>query len=265
MDGQPAGTGVYWSLAVEEHFYLVFPFLFILLQRFLPGRLRTQAAVLLGLCAAVLVWRLRLVLSLGASEARTFFATDTRVDSILFGCALALGANPMLDRPRVQARLLSRLVLPLGAALLTACFAIRAPWFRETLRYSLQGIGLAPVFIVAMRAPRWGPFPFLNLRLVKRVGVLSYSLYLVHQVVLVAVEKQLGASHALLRGVLALAIVLAVSEGIQRFVEKPCARIRRRLAHADWLTAWSPVHERGIPTESTPAGEVKIPKAGLGY
>jgi peptidoglycan/LPS O-acetylase OafA/YrhL len=264
MDGQPAGTGVYWSLAVEEHFYLVFPFLFILLQRFLPGRWRIQAAVLLGLCAAVLAWRSHLVFSLGVSVARTFFATDTRVDSILFGCALALGANPMLDRPRLPEELLFRLFLPLGAALLGVSFAIRAPWFRETLRYSLQGVGLAPVFIVAMRAPRWGPFGLLNLPLVKRVGVLSYSLYLVHQVVLFSVEKQLGGSRALLRGILALAIALALAEGIQRFVERPCARIRRRLAHADWLSSWPAVKEREMLTAS-PAREIKIPKAGLDY
>jgi peptidoglycan/LPS O-acetylase OafA/YrhL len=234
--GQPAGTGVYWSLAVEEHFYLLFPWIFILLQRILPGRLRTQAAVLLGLCAAVLAWRSLLVFSLGASEVRTFIGTDTRVDSILFGCALALCENPMLDRPRMPAKLLTRLLLPLGIALLLLCFAVRATWFRETLRYSLQGIGLAPVFIMAMLEPRWGPFRFLNLKVVKRLGVLSYSLYLVHQVVLFAVEKQFVTWHPLGRGILALVVALVLSEAIHRFVEEPCARIRRRLAHAGWLT-----------------------------
>jgi peptidoglycan/LPS O-acetylase OafA/YrhL len=71
---------------------------------------------------------------------------------------------------------------------------------------------------------------------VKRLGVLSYSLYLVHQVVLFAVEKQFVTWHPLGRGILALVVALVLSEAIHRFVEEPCARIRRRLAHAGWLT-----------------------------
>ena len=236
FDGQPLGTGVYWSLAVEEHFYLVFPLLFLLLQRALPGRFRRQAQVLLLLCAAVLAWRLYLVLGLGVPENRTYLASDTRVDSILFGCALALGANPMLDRPRLPAPWFRWLVLPAGAALLIFCFVYRAPWFRETLRYSLQGIGLTPIFIGAMREPGFLPFRLLNLRPVRRMGVLSYTLYLVHQVVLYSVERWQGRAPALLLAALALLVSLLAAELVHRAIERPCARLRRRLAHADWLT-----------------------------
>ena len=54
------GTGIYWSLAIEEHFYLVFPVLMVLLHRLGLDRVR-QAAVLLAGCAVVLAWRLYLV------------------------------------------------------------------------------------------------------------------------------------------------------------------------------------------------------------
>ena len=56
-------TDVYWSLAVEEHFYLVFPLFFVVLAKLkLAGR---RAAILLLLCALVFAWRCWLVFGLG--------------------------------------------------------------------------------------------------------------------------------------------------------------------------------------------------------
>src|SRR5215831_3824360 len=44
-DGHAPGTWIFWSLAVEEHFYLAFPLVYFLLLRFVPSRHR-QALVL---------------------------------------------------------------------------------------------------------------------------------------------------------------------------------------------------------------------------
>lgn len=225
-DGMPNGTGVYWSLAVEEHFYLVFPFLFIVLRRFVREG-RHQAMILWGLCGLILAWRCVLVLGFHVHEDRTYVASDTRVDSILFGCALALSGNPALDgASRISERVWKWVLLPLGLGLLLFTFLLRNPAFRETVRYTLQGIGLIPVFVVALRYPEWGPYRVLNLKTVAFVGVLSYPLYLVHHVVLGA----LGATPGILRAVLALGISVAAAWGIHELVEKPCARLRKRLS-----------------------------------
>lgn len=230
--GQPPGTAVYWSLAVEEHFYLLFPALFILLQRRLPQRERSQALALLVLTLAVCLWRLALVLILHADSDRTYLASDTRVDSILFGCALALGANPMLDRPGPASRLLRRVLLPAGVVLLAVSFLYRADWFRETIRYTMQGVALTPIFIVAMRDPGWWPFRWLNRPLPRRIGVLSYSLYLVHHVVLYVLEQRAPHLFPPARGAIGLLVAIALAEILQRFIEVPAARLRRRLGQA---------------------------------
>src|SRR6185369_9397651 len=74
-----------------------------------------------------------------------------------------------------------------GIALLFASFVLRDPRFRESVRYSMQGLGLYPLFFLSIRHPRWLGIRALNLRPVRFFGTLSYSLYLIHQVVLVAV------------------------------------------------------------------------------
>src|ERR1043166_8439504 len=96
-DGIPAGTTPYWSLAVEEHFYLLFPMLYLTLSRYLSRR--NQAIALYALCALVCIWRCVLVLGVGVIEDRTYLASDTRFDSILLGCALPVAMNPMIHPP----------------------------------------------------------------------------------------------------------------------------------------------------------------------
>jgi peptidoglycan/LPS O-acetylase OafA/YrhL len=228
--GLAPGTWIYWSLAVEEHFYLVFPLLYVVLRRWLPGRGR-QALALLGLCAAVLVWRLLLILVLGADHDRTYVASDTRLDSILYGCVLAVCANPVLDATRVSARLWKLVLFPLGLAGILVSYLISSPAFADTARYTLQGLSLLPLFAVAVRYPDWGPMRILNLRWVRLVGVLSYSIYLMHPTVLYAVH-QWTPWHPLLQGALAAGLTLGLAGLMYRYVERPCGRLRKRLSRA---------------------------------
>jgi peptidoglycan/LPS O-acetylase OafA/YrhL len=229
FDGVPAGTGVYWSLAVEEHFYLLFPLLYRLLTRFVLTP-RGQATMLWALCGLVLLWRFVLVVGLGSGEDRTAIATDTRVDSLLFGCALAIFGNPALDSSSFGERTWKGVLLPLAVVGLLATFLVRDMTFRETVRYSLQGVCLIPVFVCAIRYPSWGPMRVLNLRPVAYVGMLSYSLYLMHQILIyVAIEQLQGKVHRFFVGVVALGAALLLASIIYQLVEKPCARLRKRL------------------------------------
>ncbi len=226
--GHAPGTWIFWSLAVEEHFYLGFPLLYVLLLRLTPSR-RRQALLLAGICALVLAWRLVLVLALGAPRDRTYVATDTRIDSILFGCLLAVAANPLLQATRVTARRWLWLWVPAATAGLLVSFAVRNPQFQQTTAYTLQGICLFPLFIAAIRYHDRGTFRLLNLRWVKFVGVLSYSIYLVHPAILWGVTWWLPAPGAV-QAAAGLALTLGVAYVIHRAVERPAARLRRRLS-----------------------------------
>lgn len=230
--GAPAGiipgSAVLWSLAVEEHFYLLFPLLYVwMCPRFSVYR---QTFVLLMLCAAALAWRCILHFHFHADVVRTFYATDTRFDSILFGCVFAIVANPILHDP-LHGSILRRMkwVLPLCVVVLLGTFLDREESFRETLRYTLQGLALIPLFIAAIHYQKSWPVLFLNLPLIRFLGVLSYSLYLCHSIIMASIDSVWTANPVLAHAV-CLACALCFATLVHYWIERPCTRIRKRLS-----------------------------------
>jgi peptidoglycan/LPS O-acetylase OafA/YrhL len=228
-DGLIAGTGVYWSLAVEEHFYLLFPGLYLLLIRgSLSGR--AQHAVLLGLCALIMLWRTWLVYHDAVGIDRTYIASDCRFDSMLFGCALAVWGNPVMDfKKGAKPSALELAAAAAGLGLLGVSFFVRSNGFRESIRYTIQGVGLYPLFFLVIRHPQLFVARVLNLRWVRFIGTLSYSLYLSHQVAILVIREHVP-SPWLVQSLLALGASFLLSLAIWRWVEKPCAKLRSRLA-----------------------------------
>jgi peptidoglycan/LPS O-acetylase OafA/YrhL len=222
------GTGVVWSLSVEEHFYLLFPWLYIALIHWRVPRIN-QARLLWILCALVLAWRCFLVIVVHASHAHISAATDTRVDAILFGCALALWNNPALDEPLLSPRIWKLVLLPVALLALLFSILYQARAFRETWYFSLQGVALTMVFAAAIRFHKWPLFQWLNSRPLVFAGALSYSLYLVHDIVISAVARLLPGWSAYAKAGISLITSMVVAFAIYVSVEKPCARLRKRL------------------------------------
>jgi peptidoglycan/LPS O-acetylase OafA/YrhL len=240
-------TDIFWSLAVEEHFYLVFPWVFVYLARIKQPR--TRATVLLATCAAVLLWRCYLVLELDPIYNRTYCATDTRIDSILFGCALAMWGNPQLDPTNTRENTWKYLLLPVACAGLLVSFGVSNPVFLSTVRYTLQGLCLIPVFVVAIRYPTWGPMRLLNTRLLGWIGLLSYSLYLIHLMVLKITYTLFGHSIWIILCV-GWTAAIAASAAIYYAIERPTGRLRKRL-HAKVWPRGAPVPAMGTMSSGT--------------
>jgi len=221
------GSGPTWSLAVEEHFYLLFPLLLIALLRI--NSYRKIALMLALLCAAVLVWRCWLILGLKVRYDYTYYATDCRFDSLLYGCVMAIGLNPVLDRQleRVSnAAWIATLALSVG--LLAVGFLYRSETFRATLRYSVQGVALMPIFFSAIRKHAWPIYRWLETRPMRFLGLISYTFYLVHLRCLGLVSRYYQGSQVL-RALLGFALAVAVSGAMYYLVERHLAELRRRL------------------------------------
>lgn len=226
QQGRAVGTFLYWSLAIEEHFYLIFPLLYLWMLKAKIAR-EKQARILLGICIAVLLWRCVLVFGLDARKIYLYVATDARFDAILFGCWLAIAANPWLDPPRISDRLLNWVLVPLGFAAVLLSFLPRQFWFDQTFRYTLQTVGLIPAFISSIRHHEMWPWKILNYRAIRYVGVLSYSIYLCHATLIAWVRAWIGGPK-LFQSVLVAVLALLIAHLVHVLIEKPFAKLRKR-------------------------------------
>ncbi len=246
---------ILWSLAVEDHFYLLWPAL--LLACLGRGRPGWALGLCLAACGLVLGWRLWLMgdcfgalpgawacLRIEDNPAfrynRLYLATDTRLDSIAWGAVPAL---LLALRPAWGARLATMRVLPaLALAVLAASLALGGAWAgrlpgavgavlggpvgREALRFTVQGAALAVLVpAVALTTHRWRRA--LEGRAALLVGRASYSIYLWHWGAFALADGLAARGGA---AWLAMALPLAAGLSAASFlgIERPMLRARRR-------------------------------------
>lgn len=174
-------TSHFWSLAIEEHFYLLWPGLLVLL-----GSRRARWVVVL-LALAVGAWRAleyrhqwlaSIFPGVGFSQ-----RTDIRIDALLWGCWVAL----LSVVPRYRARLANWLSPAKWLAvvgLFVTCLLGRLPlapvWLALLLPFVLLGTVLHPAAPVGR---------LLEIRLLRWIGRMSYSLYIWQQLFLIAKDR----------------------------------------------------------------------------
>lgn len=230
------GTGVVWSLAIEEQFYIAFALIWLALVR--APRWRTGLAVL---AVVAIVWSTLARFWFAADPLMTdriYFGTDTRLDGIAWGCLGALGYHLWSQRqdllPSLTRALSSDAALAAALVLYVASLAVRDPWFRDTLRYSLQSVAATAVILYGL-LPGQGPVRgwfvrVVTWRPVQAVGLASYSIYLVHLMLAEALRGLVGGL-PLLAGVAALTAAGVVAGLVlYRAVEVPARDWRDRLA-----------------------------------
>lgn len=224
--GTPMGTGVLWSLAVEEHFYLFFPIIIFLLFKYLPQRFMPYCFALL--CLGVLVWRIYLVEAAGAPTSRVYYATDTRIDSILFGCILAVSFNPIGKPPKPQMAVKDWSILCVAGLLMILTLVYRNEHFRDTFRFSVQGIALMPLFYYCIRHSQHPIFAWLNYSWIKKLGVYSYVIYLTHHVILGVLQSQHNIMNPLINIVVAGCLSILLAYIIDRYIDIHFRALRKK-------------------------------------
>jgi peptidoglycan/LPS O-acetylase OafA/YrhL len=220
-----------WSLAIEEQFYLVWPALLIgamfLARR--RGRHPLRAALALALVLAAVSALLKIVMWSGAgSQARIYYGTDTRADSLLIGAALAIAyAGGWLERARRQLPMLA----PVAMLIIIVTFGFAhdnssrlyqdggLTAFALVCGVLIGGLVLAPAGLLG-RVLAVAPLVWL--------GRISYGLYLWHWPVFRYLhEARLGLSWGPTQ-LVRIAVTLAAATISYYLLERPMLRLRHR-------------------------------------
>jgi peptidoglycan/LPS O-acetylase OafA/YrhL len=215
-----------WSLAVEEHFYLLLPPVLLLLFRWGAFRRRPlplAAGITAVLGAGALAARWLMVRSGGTAD-DIMYLTHTRMDALAFGVLLSVLWNhapawiPTIRRFRF-------VLLAVGLLLTAPCYILTHEHpLILTLGLTLNYLGYGMVLAAALTLPRLAP-PRLS-SLLAFVGFYSYSIYLWHLPYFAVVRGAFGERP--LGVVLYYTGSIGIGVLMARLVELPALRLRER-------------------------------------
>jgi peptidoglycan/LPS O-acetylase OafA/YrhL len=231
QENPPSPLQHYWSLSVEEQFYLVWPALLLVLvlvarRRALPRGL--VLAVLVAITVASFAWS---VIYTGSDPLAAYFSTLARAWELGVGAITALVATTIAARWSALVRGLVCVagLVAIGIACVTFSDSTPFPGYAA----ALPVVGSALVLLAGAGGQETQPAPIraLGVLPMRTVGDWSYSLYLWHWPVLIIaarkVDPDLAHGLGFWRTAVCLVVVFVLSALTYRYVEQPFRSPRR--------------------------------------
>lgn len=205
-ENAPTPIQHYWSLSIEEQFYLFWP---IVIAAVFAVRRAWLPIVAVAIFIASLAWSIRLT---AIDPGAAYFVTPTRVWELLLGglVALAIHRGFALRRGREPVALLG-----LGMIVYAVFVFDRTTAFPGSAAL-IPTLGAALILLAAVE--RAGPW---NLRPVQLVGDWSYPIYLWHWPLVVIVPIALGVSKTLRTDAIVIVAMMVLSGLTVHFIERP--------------------------------------------
>lgn len=224
--GPPSPIGHLWSLSIEEQFYLVWPVLLVIGMKIFPRRTKL-ALIMLGL-TAVSALAMAAIYVPGEDPSRVYYGTDTRAFALLIGAALAVvwPSRKLSDRVSAGARGMLDIVGLLGLIVLAALICRTGEYDDSLYLGGFLLISLLSAAVIAVLAhPASRIAKAMGCKLLRWIGVRSYSLYIWHFPVIMltspGVETE-GPSP--IRILLQLSLSLFLAACSYRYIEEPLRR-----------------------------------------
>jgi peptidoglycan/LPS O-acetylase OafA/YrhL len=169
---------VYWSLCVEEHFYLLWP-LFLTMVKTTRWRL----LVSFGFCLIAPLIRLTVCLfGWEIPPANVYYLSHYRMDEILWGAGTAILLRHFTPGPWIRRIGLGVVTLVVILLIVTQHLTIipSPTTLGKSLGWTLLALGASLLITEVILAPATFLTRFLELRLLKSIGKVSYGMYLLH-------------------------------------------------------------------------------------
>jgi peptidoglycan/LPS O-acetylase OafA/YrhL len=217
---------ILWSLAIEEHFYIIFPFILYYLLR--KPKLLFGTMVILTIIPLLL--RFIIVNHYNANEVSdnyTYLLTHYRFDSILYGCLTSIIINSRYSNKYFKFISAKPVYI---TALIVFCITmlLRNEFFRQTIRYSLQGLSFMCLIPLVVYNKKFDFFKrVLSTEGMVLVGKLSYSIYLFHYAVIKILEYFVF-TNTVTYIIVNIVLSAALSLASYFYLEVPIMRIRKR-------------------------------------
>ena len=216
----PSPVQHFWSLAIEEQFYLVFPLIAIgaltLTHHRVGFRRVLYALVAVSLALGWIMW------SPGHDPSRVYYGTDTRAAEVLVGAVLATVIAGRRRRSRVKGRRTMKNVAGVGALLTLVTMWVVADQSDGWLYRGGLGIhAVLTVFVIAA-AMQPGPVAWvLERRPLRALGLISYGVYLFHWPIFLWLDEARVGIGGVPLFVLRCTLTVGVALVSYRFVEQP--------------------------------------------
>jgi peptidoglycan/LPS O-acetylase OafA/YrhL len=221
----------YWSLSIEEQFYIVWPLMMVAVLRLARHLGRPSRPALVVSLSLVFAGSLVASVVLTRTDpAAAYFVTWTRLWELALGGLLALISDAVGKRRR------SATPLPVSAAVSMAGLClIGASAFLFSASTPFPGAHallptLGAVLVIAAGEVRMHGFRGLDISLLRYVGDRSYSIYLWHWP-LIVFYRAYSPTIDLLAGLVLIVMTVAISHFSYRFVEQ---RYREPRSDTEW-------------------------------
>jgi len=212
----------YWSLAVEEQFYLVYPALFIVVAALFRTR-SFHVRLAVALSVVIVASLIFSILDTHNAPINAYYSPFTRAWELALGGLVAVGTSVLRKVPVVLATLMTWLGL---AGIVTAGLVLSNSTSYPGYAVALPGCATALVLAGGAVAPRWGAEVVLGRWLMLRGGDISYSLYLWHYPILVIAAEQAFTPLPTTTRVWLVGLALVLSVASYYLVENPLRHMR---------------------------------------